>query len=54
MKYKYKEDADLLQTTTLTDEEVEKTLKDKFNIVLENKLIPVNVRGLPPNLVDTI
>ncbi|XP_015729623.1 arylamine N-acetyltransferase, liver isozyme [Coturnix japonica] len=54
MKYKYKEDTDLLQTTTLTDEEVEKTLKDKFNIVLENKLIPVNVRGLPPNLVDTI
>ncbi|XP_071612718.1 arylamine N-acetyltransferase, liver isozyme-like [Heliangelus exortis] len=54
MKYRYKEDVDLVQITTLTDEEVEKTLKDKFNIVLENKLIPVNVRGLPPNLVDQI
>ncbi|NXL92049.1 ARYL protein, partial [Alectura lathami] len=40
MKYNYTEDTDLLQITTLTDEEVEKTLKDKFNIVLENKLTP--------------
>ncbi|XP_072729383.1 arylamine N-acetyltransferase, liver isozyme [Ciconia boyciana] len=54
MKYNYMEDVDLVQITTLTDEEVEKTLKNKFNIVLENKLVPVNVRGLPPNLVDTI
>ncbi|XP_009956484.1 PREDICTED: arylamine N-acetyltransferase, liver isozyme-like [Leptosomus discolor] len=54
VKYNYMEDTDLLQITTLTDEEVEKTLKDKFNIVLENKLVPVNIRDLPPNLVDTI
>ncbi|XP_040426985.1 arylamine N-acetyltransferase, liver isozyme-like isoform X2 [Cygnus olor] len=54
MKYNYMEDTDLLQITTLTDEEVEKTLKEKFNIVLENKLVPVNVRGLPPNIVDMI
>ncbi|KAM6253115.1 arylamine N-acetyltransferase, liver isozyme-like [Porphyrio hochstetteri] len=54
MKYNYMEDTDLVQITTLTDEEVEKTLKDKFNIVLENKLVPINIRGLPPNLVDTI
>ncbi|XP_009943644.2 arylamine N-acetyltransferase, liver isozyme-like [Opisthocomus hoazin] len=54
VKYNHMEDMDLLQITTLTDEEVEKTLKDKFSIVLENKLVPVNVRGLPPNLVDTI
>ncbi|NWH81490.1 ARYL protein, partial [Piaya cayana] len=40
LTYNYKEDTDLLQITTLTDEEVEKTLKDKFNIVLENKLTP--------------
>ncbi|KAK2545685.1 arylamine N-acetyltransferase [Columba livia] len=53
-KYKYTEDLDLVQFTTLTDEEVEKTLKDKFNIVLENKLVPINVRGLPPNIVDMI
>lgn len=54
MKYNYTEDMDLVNITTLTDEEVEKTLKDTFNIVLENKLVPVNVRGLPPNLVDKI
>uniref|UniRef100_A0A8C0F9L5 arylamine N-acetyltransferase n=1 Tax=Bubo bubo TaxID=30461 RepID=A0A8C0F9L5_BUBBB len=54
MKYNYMDDMDVVQITTLTDEEVEKTLKDKFNIVLENKLVPVNVRGLPPNLVDTL
>ncbi|XP_010118201.1 PREDICTED: arylamine N-acetyltransferase, liver isozyme-like [Chlamydotis macqueenii] len=54
MKYNYMEDLDLVKITTLTDEEVEKTLKDKFNIVLENKLVPVNIRGLPPNLVDMV
>ncbi|NXK50624.1 ARYL protein, partial [Chauna torquata] len=40
LKYNYMEDMDLLQVTTLTDEEVEKTLKEKFSIVLENKLVP--------------
>ncbi|XP_013796717.2 arylamine N-acetyltransferase, liver isozyme-like [Apteryx mantelli] len=54
LKYNYMEDMDLVKITTLSDEEVEKTLKDKFSITLENKLIPVNVRGLPPNLVDMI
>ncbi|XP_062474303.1 arylamine N-acetyltransferase, liver isozyme-like [Pezoporus occidentalis] len=54
VKYNYMEDMDLVQITTHTDEEVDKILKDKFSIVLENKLAPVNVRGLPPNLVDTI
>ncbi|XP_062442596.1 arylamine N-acetyltransferase, liver isozyme-like [Rhea pennata] len=54
VKYNYMEDMDLVKITTLTDEEVEKTLKDKFNITLANKLIPVNVRGLPPNLVDML
>ncbi|NXY24586.1 ARYL protein, partial [Atrichornis clamosus] len=40
MRYNYTEDTDLVNITTLTDEEVEKTLKEKFNIVLENKLVP--------------
>ncbi|NWX37388.1 ARYL protein, partial [Notiomystis cincta] len=40
VKYNYTEDMDLMNITTLTDEEIEKTLKDKFNIVLENKLVP--------------
>uniref|UniRef100_A0A8C8VF36 arylamine N-acetyltransferase n=1 Tax=Pelusios castaneus TaxID=367368 RepID=A0A8C8VF36_9SAUR len=31
VKYNYKENMDLMETMTLTDEEVEKTLKDKFN-----------------------
>ncbi|NXQ23641.1 ARYL protein, partial [Alaudala cheleensis] len=39
-KYNYTEDTDLMNITTLTDEEVEKTLKEKFNIVLEKKLVP--------------
>ncbi|KAM8799317.1 arylamine N-acetyltransferase, liver isozyme-like [Eudromia elegans] len=54
IKYNYMEDMDMVKSTTLTDEEVEKTLKDKFNITLENKLKPINVRGLPPNLADMI
>ncbi|NXL24286.1 ARYL protein, partial [Setophaga kirtlandii] len=40
MKYNYTEDMDLVNITTLTDEEVEKTLKDKFSIELENNLVP--------------
>nr|XP_006122741.1 arylamine N-acetyltransferase, pineal gland isozyme NAT-3-like [Pelodiscus sinensis] len=42
VKYNYKENMDLLETTTLTDEEVEKTLQDKFGIMLDRKLVPVN------------
>uniref|UniRef100_A0A8C6YJW9 arylamine N-acetyltransferase n=1 Tax=Nothoprocta perdicaria TaxID=30464 RepID=A0A8C6YJW9_NOTPE len=45
IKYSYAEDMDMVKITTLTDEEVEKTLKDKFNITLENKLKPINIRG---------
>ncbi|XP_043937180.1 arylamine N-acetyltransferase, pineal gland isozyme NAT-10-like [Protopterus annectens] len=40
--YKYKEDMDLVIFKTLTNEEVENTLKEKFGITLENKLVPVN------------
>ncbi|XP_074864586.1 arylamine N-acetyltransferase, pineal gland isozyme NAT-3-like isoform X2 [Carettochelys insculpta] len=42
VKYNYKENMDLMETTTLTDEEVEKTLKDQFGIMLDHKLVPVN------------
>lgn len=42
VKYNYKENMDLMEAMTLTDEEVEKTLKDKFGVMLDKKLIPVN------------
>ncbi|XP_032622020.1 arylamine N-acetyltransferase, pineal gland isozyme NAT-3-like [Chelonoidis abingdonii] len=42
VKYNYKENMDLVETMTLTDEEVEKTVKDKFRVMLDHKLIPVN------------
>ncbi|XP_067396058.1 arylamine N-acetyltransferase, pineal gland isozyme NAT-3-like isoform X2 [Emydura macquarii macquarii] len=42
VKYNYNENMDLMEAMTLTDEEVEKTLKDKFGIMLDKKLIPVN------------
>lgn len=41
-KYDYKDNMDLIERTTLTDEEVEKTLKEKFNIRLKKKLVPIN------------
>ncbi|XP_066493533.1 arylamine N-acetyltransferase, pineal gland isozyme NAT-10-like [Tiliqua scincoides] len=44
-KYNYKENMDLVEFTTLKDEEVEKTLKEKFGIILENKLVPINIKG---------
>ncbi|NXB49125.1 ARY1 protein, partial [Leucopsar rothschildi] len=43
--YNYKENMDLVEFVTLEDEEVEKTLKEKFNITLERKLVPINVKG---------
>ncbi|XP_019360854.1 PREDICTED: LOW QUALITY PROTEIN: arylamine N-acetyltransferase, pineal gland isozyme NAT-3-like [Gavialis gangeticus] len=42
IKYNYRENMDLVVATILPDEEVEKTLKDKFNITLDKKLQPVN------------
>ncbi|XP_077166613.1 arylamine N-acetyltransferase 1 isoform X1 [Paroedura picta] len=44
--YNYKEDIDRVEFATLTDEEVEKTLLEKFSIRLENKLVPVNIKGI--------
>ncbi|XP_043937183.1 arylamine N-acetyltransferase, pineal gland isozyme NAT-10-like [Protopterus annectens] len=40
--YKYEEDMDLITFKTLTDEEVKNTVKEKFGIVLEKKLVPAN------------
>ncbi|KYO37883.1 arylamine N-acetyltransferase, pineal gland isozyme NAT-3 [Alligator mississippiensis] len=42
IKYNYRENMDLVEATILPDGEVEKTLKDKFNITLDKKLQPVN------------
>ncbi|CAN8187062.1 unnamed protein product [Coccothraustes coccothraustes] len=43
--YNYKENMDLVEFVTLEDEEVEKALKEKFNITLERKLVPINVKA---------
>ncbi|KYO37884.1 arylamine N-acetyltransferase, pineal gland isozyme NAT-3-like [Alligator mississippiensis] len=45
IKFNFKENMDLVKTTVLPDEEVEKTLKVKFNITLDKKLQPVNAGG---------
>ncbi|XP_048338340.1 arylamine N-acetyltransferase, pineal gland isozyme NAT-3-like isoform X1 [Sphaerodactylus townsendi] len=46
-KYDYKDNMDLIEKTTLTDEEVEKTLKERFNIRLKKKLVPCNESLVP-------
>lgn len=48
-RYNYKDNMDLVEKTTLTDEEVERALEERFNIRLEKKLVPVN-RGSDPML----
>ncbi|NXK89476.1 ARY2 protein, partial [Formicarius rufipectus] len=40
--YNYRDNMDLVEVRMLTDEEIEKTLKEKFNITLDKKFIPVN------------
>ncbi|NXE75417.1 ARY2 protein, partial [Cochlearius cochlearius] len=40
--YSYKDNMDLVEIRILADEEIEKTLKEKFNITLDKKLVPVN------------
>uniref|UniRef100_A0A8D2Q5T2 arylamine N-acetyltransferase n=2 Tax=Varanus komodoensis TaxID=61221 RepID=A0A8D2Q5T2_VARKO len=39
-KYNYKDNMDLVEFKTLEDDEVEKSLQEKFGITLENKLTP--------------
>ncbi|XP_015266029.1 PREDICTED: arylamine N-acetyltransferase, pineal gland isozyme NAT-10-like isoform X2 [Gekko japonicus] len=46
-KYDYKDNMDLVERTTLTDEEVEKTLEEPFNIRLKKKLVPRNESLVP-------
>ncbi|XP_053127225.1 arylamine N-acetyltransferase, pineal gland isozyme NAT-3-like [Hemicordylus capensis] len=45
--YNYKDNMDLVERTTLTDEEVEGTLQKRFNIRLDKKLVPVNNSLIP-------
>ncbi|XP_025025502.1 arylamine N-acetyltransferase, pineal gland isozyme NAT-3-like isoform X1 [Python bivittatus] len=41
-KYNYKDNMDLVEHTILTDEEVQKTLKERFRIQLDKKFVPLN------------
>ncbi|XP_009953749.1 PREDICTED: arylamine N-acetyltransferase, pineal gland isozyme NAT-3-like, partial [Leptosomus discolor] len=47
IKYNYKDNMDLVETTIIADEEMEKTLKEKFNITLDKKFVPINKNRLP-------
>uniref|UniRef100_A0A8D0BH99 arylamine N-acetyltransferase n=1 Tax=Salvator merianae TaxID=96440 RepID=A0A8D0BH99_SALMN len=42
MTYSYTDNMDLVETTSLTDEEVERVLWKQFSIRLDKKLVPVN------------
>ncbi|XP_028595969.2 arylamine N-acetyltransferase, pineal gland isozyme NAT-10-like [Podarcis muralis] len=44
-KFNHTEGTDLVKHTTLSDDEVEKTLREKFGITLENKLVPINIKA---------
>ncbi|NWH81493.1 ARY2 protein, partial [Piaya cayana] len=46
IKYNYKDNMDLVEIRILTDEEMEKTLKEKFNITLDKKFVPINTSRL--------
>ncbi|XP_017676468.1 PREDICTED: arylamine N-acetyltransferase, pineal gland isozyme NAT-3 [Lepidothrix coronata] len=46
MKYNYRDNMDLVEIRMLADEEIEKTLKEKFNITLDKKFVPVNTSKL--------
>ncbi|XP_054856667.1 arylamine N-acetyltransferase, pineal gland isozyme NAT-3-like isoform X2 [Eublepharis macularius] len=41
-KYDYKDNMDMIERTTLSDKEVEKALKERFNIRLKKKFVPIN------------
>ncbi|XP_027746857.1 arylamine N-acetyltransferase, pineal gland isozyme NAT-3-like [Empidonax traillii] len=42
MKFNYRDNMDLVEVRMLADEEIEKMLKEKFNVTLDKKLVPVN------------
>ncbi|XP_066050777.1 arylamine N-acetyltransferase, pineal gland isozyme NAT-3-like [Chamaea fasciata] len=46
IKYNYRDNMDLVEIRILADEEIEKTLKEKFNITLDKKFVPVNMSRL--------
>ncbi|NXH79494.1 ARY2 protein, partial [Hydrobates tethys] len=46
IKYNYKDNTDLVEISILADEEMEKTLKEKFNITLDKKFVPINTSRL--------
>ncbi|NXE52190.1 ARY2 protein, partial [Casuarius casuarius] len=46
IKYNYKDNMDLVEIRILADEEIEKTLKEKFNITLDKKFVPINTSRL--------
>ncbi|KAJ7311866.1 hypothetical protein JRQ81_006181 [Phrynocephalus forsythii] len=46
--FRYQEDVDRVELTTLKEDELVKTLKDKFGITLESKLVPKNLPELFP------
>ncbi|NXY90500.1 ARY2 protein, partial [Alcedo cyanopectus] len=46
IKYNYKDNMDLVEMRILADEEIETTLKEKFNVTLDKKLVPVNASRL--------
>ncbi|NXV06392.1 ARY2 protein, partial [Cettia cetti] len=45
IKYNYRDNMDFVEIKILADEEMEKTLKEKFNITLDKKFVPTNTRG---------
>ncbi|KAM9509357.1 arylamine N-acetyltransferase, pineal gland isozyme NAT-3 isoform 1-T2 [Guaruba guarouba] len=46
IKYNYRDNMDLVEIRILADEEMEKTLKEKFNITLDKKFVPINTSRL--------
>ncbi|NXR12951.1 ARY2 protein, partial [Semnornis frantzii] len=46
IKYNFKDNMDLVEIRILADEEVDKTLKEKFNITLGKKFVPINTSRL--------
>ncbi|NXG75570.1 ARY2 protein, partial [Baryphthengus martii] len=46
IKYNYKDNTDLVEIRILADEEIETTLKEKFNITLDKKFVPINTSRL--------
>ncbi|NXC61663.1 ARY2 protein, partial [Aleadryas rufinucha] len=46
IKYNYRDNMDLVEIRIIADEEMEKTLKEKFSITLDKKFVPVNTSRL--------